>query len=117
MVESVGANALKNNKKITSVTIGKNVKVIEKNAFANCPKLKTVNCKSKVLYKIGANAFKSDKKLTKMTLKTTLLKKSNVGKNAIKGTSKKLKISVPKKVKKSYQKIFRAKGNKKVKIK
>ncbi|HBZ02954.1 MAG TPA: hypothetical protein DEO83_03985 [Lachnospiraceae bacterium] len=117
MVESVGANALKNNKKITSVTIGKNVKVIEKNAFANCPKLKTVNCKSKVLYKIGANAFKSDKKLTKMTLKTTLLKKSNVGKNAIKGTSKKLKISVPKKVKKSYQKIFRAKGNKKVKTK
>ena len=117
MVESVGANALKNNKKITSVTIGKNVKVIEKNAFANCPKLKTVNCKSKVLYKIGANAFKSDNKLTKMTLKTTLLKKSNVGKNAIKGTSKKLKISVPKKVKKSYQKIFRAKGNKKVKTK
>ncbi|MBO4864651.1 MAG: leucine-rich repeat protein [Eubacterium sp.] len=116
-IESIEEGALKNNKTITSLTIGKNVKVIEKNAFAGCTKLKTVNCKSKVLYKIGANAFKGDKKLTKMTLKTSLLKKKNVGKNAIKGTSKKLKIYAPKKMKKSYQKLFRAKGNKKVKTK
>ena len=116
-VDTIGAGALKGNKKITTVTIGKNVKVIEKNAFAGCTKLKTVNCKSEVLYKIGANAFKGDGKLTKITLKTTLLKKSKVGSNAIKGTSKKLKISAPKKVRKSYQKIFKAKGNKKVKVK
>ncbi|MBO4863580.1 MAG: InlB B-repeat-containing protein [Eubacterium sp.] len=116
-VESISADALKNNKKLTSVTIGKNVKEIKKNAFAGCTSLKTVNCKSKVLAKIGANAFKGDKKLTKITLKTTLLKKSKVGSNAIKGTSKKLKISAPKKVRKSYQKIFKAKGNKKVKVK
>ncbi len=116
-VETIGAGALKKNKKITTVTIGKNVKVIEKNAFAGCPKLKTVNCKSKVLYKIGANAFKDDSKLNKIILKTKLLKKKNVGKNAIKGTSKKLKIYTPKEVKKSYQKIFKAKGNKKVKTK
>ena len=116
-VDTIGVGALKGNKKITTVTIGKNVKVIEKNAFAGCTKLKTVNCKSEVLYKIGANAFKGDGKLTKITLKTTLLKKSKVGSNAIKGTSKKLKISAPKKVRKSYQKIFKAKGNKKVKVK
>ena len=116
-VDTIGVGALKGNKKITTVTIGKNVKVIEKNAFAGCTKLKTVNCKSEVLYKIGANAFKGDGKLTKMTLKTTKLKKSKVGSNAIKGTSKKLKISAPKKVRKSYQKIFKAKGNKKVKVK
>ncbi|MBO4862808.1 MAG: leucine-rich repeat protein [Eubacterium sp.] len=116
-VETIGENALKNNKKITSVTIGKNVKEIKKNAFAGCTALKTVNCKSKVLQKIGAYAFRGDKKLTTIKLVTTKLKKKNVGNNAIKGTSKKLKIKAPKKVKKSYQKIFRAKGNKKVKVK
>lgn len=116
-VESIGASAFKKNKKITSVTIGVNVKEIKKNAFAGCTSLKSVNCKSTVLAKIGANAFKGDGKLTKITLKTTLLKKSKVGSNAIKGTSKKLKISAPKKVRKSYQKIFKAKGNKKVKVK
>ena len=116
-VEIISAGALKNNKKITSVTIGKNVKEIKKNAFAGCTALKTVNCKSKVLQKIGANAFKGDKKLTTIKLVTTKLKKKSVGSNAIKGTSKKLKIKAPKKVKKSYQKIFSAKGNKKVKVK
>ena len=116
-VESIGAGAFIKNKKITSVTIGVNVKEIKKNAFAGCTSLKTVNCKSTVLVKIGANAFKGDGKLTKITLKTTLLKKSKVGSNAIKGTSKKLKISAPKKVRKSYLKIFKAKGNKKVKVK
>ena len=79
--------------------------------------LKTVNCKSGVLYKIGANAFKGDGKLVKIVFKTTKLVKKNVGSNAIKGTSKKLKITAPKSVKKSYQKIFKAKGNKKVKVK
>ena len=42
-VDTIGVGALKGNKKITTVTIGKNVKVIEKNAFAGCTKLKTVN--------------------------------------------------------------------------
>lgn len=84
-VESIANNAFKGNKKITSVTIGKNVKTIGKNAFANCTKLKTVNCKSTVLTKIGATAFSGDKKLTKMTLKSSKLTKKNIGKNAIKG--------------------------------
>ena len=116
-VESIGTGAFKKNKKITSVTIGANVKKIKKNAFAGCTSLKTVNCKSTVLANIGANAFKGDRKLTKIILKTTMLKKSKVGLNAIKGTSKKLKIIAPKKVKKLYQKIFKVKGNKKIKVK
>ena len=41
------ANALKGNKKIESLTIGKNVRKIGKNAFANCRKLKKVIIKSK----------------------------------------------------------------------
>ena len=64
--------------------------------------------------KIGANAFYGDKKLTKINVVTTKLKSSNVGKNIFKGTSNKLTISVPKKQKNSYTKIFKTKGNKSI---
>ncbi len=116
-VVGVAPKALKGRKKLVSVTIGTKVKYIGKSAFENCPSLKTVNCKSKVLEKIGAKAFYKDKKLVKMTFKTTKLKAKKVGKNAIKGTSSSLVIKVPKKVKKSYLSIFKAKGNKNVKTK
>ena len=116
-ITAISANAFKNNKKITKVTIGANVKEIGKKAFYGCTKLTTVDCKSKVLEKIGASAFQGDKKLTKITLKSTLLKKNTVGKNAFKGTSKKLVIKVPAKAKKAYKKFFKTKGNKKVTIK
>ena len=117
-VTSIAPGACKRNKKLKKVTIGTNVKEIGKKAFYGCTKLTTVNCKSKVLSKIGASVFQGDKKLTKITLKTTLLKKtSTVGKNAFKGTSAKLMIKVPSKVKKTYKKFFKKKGNKKVTIK
>lgn len=41
-VTSVSGNAFKNNKKLTSVVLGKNVSKVEKNAFKGCKKLKTV---------------------------------------------------------------------------
>ncbi|MBO4910095.1 MAG: leucine-rich repeat protein [Lachnospiraceae bacterium] len=116
-VTSIADKALKGNKKMTTLIIGANVKVIGNSAFAGCTKLKKVDCKSKVLEKIGKSAFSGDKKLKSIILKTKLLKKSKVGKNAIKNTSKKLVIKVPKKSVKSYKKIFKAKGNKKVVVK
>ena len=67
-------------KKLVSVTIGKNVTAIEPKAFYNCKKLK------------------------KLSIQSTKLKK--VGKNAIKGTPKKMILSVPKGKKKQYQKLF-----------
>ena len=116
-VTSIAPNAFKGNKKLKKVTIGANVEEIGKKAFYGCTKLTTVNCKSKVLKKIGTSAFQGDKKLNKITLKTTLLKKGTVGKNAFKGTSAKLQIKVPAKAKKAYKKFFKNKGNKKVTIK
>ena len=90
-VISIGANALKGRKKLAAVTIGKNVTGIGKQAFYGCSKLK------------------------KITVKGTLLKK--VGKNALKGIHKKAVIKVPKKKKKTYQKLFKSKGqNKNVRI-
>ena len=41
-VTAIADKAFKGNKKLTTVTIGKNIKTIGKNAFASCAKLKTV---------------------------------------------------------------------------
>lgn len=91
-VTSVGANALKGCKKMTSLTIEKNVRKIGKNAFANCKNLKKITVKSKKINTIGKNAFK--------------------------GISKKAAIKVPKAQKKKYTKLLnKAKLSKKVKIK
>lgn len=116
-VTSIADNALANNKKVTKVVIGKNVTSIGKNAFKKCTKLKTVEIKSTKLNKIGANAFYGAKKLTKITLKTTKLTKKSIGKNALKGTNKKLVIKVPKSKVKTYKTYFKNKGNKTVKVK
>lgn len=81
-VTEIKAKALSGCKKLTAVTIGKNVKTIGKYAFANAKKLK------------------------KITIKSTNLKK--VGKNAIKGIQKKAVISCGKKKVKAYKKLFKA---------
>ena len=82
-VTTIAAKAFKQNKKLQSVTVGANVKSISNNAFFKCLSLKTVN------------------------LKTVLLTSKTASKKAFKGTNKKLVIKVPKKVKKSYKKIFK----------
>ncbi len=48
---------LKNNKKVKSISIGKNVKAIAAKAFINDPNLKTIKIKGKVK-SIGKGAFK-----------------------------------------------------------
>ena len=82
-VTSVAAKAVKNNKKVKYVVIGANVKHISNNAFYKCPALKTV------------------------TIKTAKLTKKTTGKKAFIKVSKKMVIKAPKKMKKSYARIFR----------
>ena len=77
----------KSRKKLTSVTVGKNVVKIGTRAFAGCGKLK------------------------KITIRSTRLKK--VGSGALKGINKKAVIKVPKKKRKGYKKLFKNKGQKK----
>ena len=115
-VTSIAASAFKNNKKVTSAVIGKNVQVIGKNAFAGCVKLKKVTVKGNGLKQIGAKAFFNCKKLTNLTIKSKVLKK--VGKNAFKGIYKKAVIKVPSAKLKAYTKLLAKKGQSKtVKIK
>lgn len=106
-VTAIKKDAFKKNTKITSVTIGKNVKTIGKQAFAGCTKLKTVKfgsgtkevgkqafagCKSLETVKLGANtqtigaqAFQGCKKLTKITIPA---KVKSIGKQAFQGCKK-----------------------------
>lgn len=115
-VTEIGASAFKNNKKITSAVIGKNVKTIGNNAFAGCKNLKKVTLKGNKLSKIGKKAFAGDKKLKQIIIKSKNLKK--VGANAFKGINKKAIIRVPAAKYKKYVKTLARKGQSKgVKIK
>ncbi len=114
-VTTVGKNAVKGNKKVTGITVGKNVTNIKDNAFANCTKLTKVTINSTVLATIGKTVFSGDKKLGTITIKSAKLKK--VGKNALKDTKKNITIKVPKKQVADYTKLFKGKGQSKYKVK
>lgn len=85
-VTAILKNAAKKNLKLKSLTIGKNVRRIGKNAFYGCRKLK------------------------KITVKTTYLTKKSVGKNAFKGINAKARVKVSKKKLKSYKTILKKAG-------
>ncbi len=82
-VTTIANKAFKNNKKLKSVTIGKNVRKIGKETFCNCKELKKITIKSNVL--------------------------KSVGKNAIKGIDNKATIKVPKQQLNKYKKLFKSK--------
>ena len=93
-VTSIAAKAFKGDKKIKAVVIPSTVRKIGKEAFAKCKNLK------------------------KITIKTAYLSSKKVGANAFKGIHAKAMIKVPKKQKKAYQKLLRARGvGKKVTVK
>ena len=85
-VTSVANNALKKKTKITSVTIGKNVTKIGKNAFSGCKNLKNITVKGTKLESVGTNAIKGvhediTLKLPKKKMKTyKILFKNAIGK-------------------------------------
>ena len=139
-VTKVDDNAFKNNKTVTKVTVGSNIKTIGKNAFSGATKLKTVKIGKNVTEvgtnafkgcssltsvtlpskttKIGANAFNGCKKLKTIKITSTKLSSKTVAKNAFKGLTKATTIKVPKKKLSAYKKLFKQKGlSSKVKVK
>lgn len=83
-VTAIGDKAFSGNKRLTKVTIGRNVRTIGKQAFYKCKNLKTIVIKSNSLTSIGSKA--------------------------IKNINKKAKITCPKKMKASYKKLFTKKA-------
>ena len=92
-VAEIAGKAFQGNKKIKKLTLGKNVKKIGDKAFYKCKNLKTI------------------------TIKSSKLTKKNIGKNALKGTNKRLIIKAPKKMVKKYKTYFKNAGNTTVKVK
>ena len=93
-ITEIADGACKNNKKITSITIGKNVT------------------------KIGSKAFYGAKNCKTIKIKSTRLTAKKVGKKAFGNIYKKVKVKVPKKKYKSYKKWLYKKGiSKKAKLK
>ena len=93
-VTSVADRAFRNNKKVTNLTVGKNVTKIGKNAFSGCKNLKT------------------------LTIRSTKLTKKGLAGSSFKGISKKTVVKVPKNKLKADKKLLQSKGlDKKVKVK
>ena len=85
-VTSVAANALKNNRKVKKVTIGRNIKKIGKRAFYGCKNLKSI------------------------TIKSTMRRAKTVGNKVFWGISSKAVIKVPKEKLKAYKKLLKSCG-------
>ncbi|MCM1180463.1 MAG: leucine-rich repeat protein [Clostridium sp.] len=94
-VTSVSANALKNNKKVTKVTMGSNMAVIGANAFSGCSKLKTISM-GKNVTTIGKKAFNGCKKLKSVSLGS---KVTSIGERAFYKCTSITKITIPANVK------------------
>lgn len=92
-VTSIGRKAFKNNKKIKSVEIGKEIKKIGSQAFYGCKNLKSIKIHTKELSakRVGENAFK--KIAPKATIQVPKSKKDSYTKWLLKrGITKKMKI-------------------------
>ena len=121
IVEYVKATSKKASRTIPSTVKLKGIKCqvtsIAAKAFKGDTKIKTVVIPATVR-KIGKEAFAKCKNLKKITIKTTYLSSKKVGANAFKGIHAKATIKVPKKQKKAYQKLLKARGvGKKVTVK
>ena len=108
-VKTIGNEAFNGCKKLMSLTLGKNVTTIGKKAFYKCTALTKITIPSKVK-KIGAYAFYGCKKLKNLTIKSKYLTTKRVGKKAFSGIYKKAKIKVPSSKKKAYKKMLRKRG-------
>ena len=120
-VEYVKATSKKASRTIPSTVKLKGIKCqvtsIATKAFKGDSKIKAVVIPATVR-KIGKEAFAKCKDLKKITIKTTYLSSKKVGANAFKGIHAKATIKVPKKQKKAYQKLLKARGvGKKVTVK
>ena len=93
------------------------VTAVEKNAFANNKKLKTVTI-GKNVAAIGAKAFYGCKNIKTLIIKSKKLTTKKIGSKAFSKTPKKMTVKVPKNKFKAYKKMLIKRGvNKKVKFK
>lgn len=89
-VVEISKGAFKNNKKVQSVTIGKNVTTIGVDAFSGAKKLAKIKFSGTAIKKIGKNAFKGVKKNATFSIKKS--KKASLKKLLKKAKTKNFKV-------------------------
>jgi cytochrome c551/c552 len=102
-VTEIQKKACYNNKKLKKVVVGNYVTTIQTSAFAGCSNVNSISVGTSVK-KIGAKAFAGDTKLKKLTIQSKKL--SSVGKGALSGIPKTIKIYSPKAKTKVYKKLI-----------
>ena len=92
-VTRIGTKAVYKKSKLKKLVIGSNVRVIGKNAFRGCKKLKTIKIRSKVLKSVGSGAFAKLKKTVVVRVPKAKLKTyhSKLRKAGLKGKKQKVK--------------------------
>ncbi len=127
IVTEIEDKAFKNNKKLSRVVIGDNIRIIGKSAFEGCTNMKSVKigsnvrtikqrafygcnklaqiCIPKRVTDIGNLAFANCNKLRKIDIKTVKLNKKHIGKNIFKGIAKNVRFTA-KRQRKDYIKLF-----------
>ena len=108
-VKTIGKKAFYKNTKLKTVTLGKNITTIGDKAFYKCTSLKKITIPSKVK-KIGKQAFYGCSKLKTITIKTTKLTGKKIGSKAFGKISAKATFKVPKKKLSAYKKVLKSKG-------
>lgn len=131
-VTSISADACKNHKMLQSVSVGKNVLSIGRNAFYGCTNLKNVSMGKNVktigdrafykctalpqiiipekVSKIGKQAFYGDKKLASIIIQTKKLTNGRTGNGAFGGIGSGAVYTVPRVKAQAYKKLLAAKG-------
>ena len=88
-VKEIGASALANKSKIQTVVVNADITKIDKKAFYNSKKIKTITINSKKLKTIGKNAFDTNSKKLTIKLKGNKKYKTKVKKLITKSRAKK----------------------------
>lgn len=90
-ITAIGDGAVKNNRYLVNLTIGKYVETVGKSSFAKCSKLKTVKGGSKVT-SLGTTSFYNCKALKSFA---TMGKLKTIGEKAFSGDVKLSKFTIP----------------------
>ncbi len=131
-VTGISADACKNHKMLQSVSVGKNVRSIGRNAFYGCKNLKNVDMAKNVktigdkafykctalpriiipekVSKIGKKAFYGDRKLASIIIRTKKLTNGRTGNGAFDGIGSGAVYTVPRVKAQAYKKLLIAKG-------
>ena len=108
-IKIISKQAFSGCNRMKSITIGGNVMAIEANAFSGCSGLTMITIPSKVK-KIGTKAFYQCKNLRYIMIKTKKLTENNVGKNAFGRGYQSPRVKTDKNVWKRYSAILLQKG-------